>query len=350
MTADAAELDPITYRLRPAQYREILEEAIFPYELGNGRSQDEPAVLLLGGQTGAGKSVLKGRLAADPRWDDAVEFGSDALRTYHPEYERLLRADADTACFYTDADARAWVEDALKHCLEQRFSVVFDSTLSRPATAEAIVRRFRAAGYRIEAAFVAAPAALSKLGVVSRFLDSVQNRGTGRYSLNHDETYRGVLDVADWADRTKPFDQASVYRRSGDLLYRFDATPHQGWIPSNVSGTINAERSRLWSEPESNQFLTSTRTAIVKADLIRVQGRPLGPIWFTRIADAVDLARPLTAGPASQQLADTLLDLNRAARARATHPDLIPSQPPHTLRANQLTPDLTPPTPAEPTR
>jgi hypothetical protein len=342
-----AEPDSTTYRLQPAQYREILEEGILPYGLGNARPQDAPALLLVSGQLGARKSALKSRLTLYPRWDDAVEFGSDALRMYHPEHERLLRTDADTAWFYTDADARAWVEAALDHCLEQRFSVAYDSTLTHPATVEAMVRRFRAAGYRIEAAFAATPEAVSKLALVSHFLASVQHRGTGRFSLNHDETYRSVLDVADWTDRTKPFDQVSVYNRCGGALYRFEAAPHQGWVPANVSGTIKAERSRQWTEPESNQFLTSTRIAFRKANTIRMRGRPLGPIWFTRIADAVDLARPLTTGPAYQLLADILLDLHQAARARATRPDLIPSRPPQTPSPDQHTPA---PTTPEPTR
>ncbi len=279
----------------------------------------------------------------NPRWDDAVEFTSDALRMYHPEHERLLRTD--TARFSTNADAHAWLEDSLDHCLEQRFSVVYDSTLIHPDAVAAMVRRFRAAGHRIEAAFVATPEALSKLALVSHFLASVQHRGTGRYSLNHDETYRGVLDVAVWTDRTKPFDQVSVRDRFGDPLYRFEAAPDQGWVPSNVSGIITTERSRQWTEPESNQFLTSTRAAFRNANTIRVRGRPLGPIWFTRTADAVDLARPLTTGPASLQLADTLVDLHQAAQARATRPDLIPSHPPHPLKPDQLTPAPNPPTP-----
>ncbi len=41
------EPESTTYRLQPAQYREILEETILPYELGNARPQDEPALLLV---------------------------------------------------------------------------------------------------------------------------------------------------------------------------------------------------------------------------------------------------------------------------------------------------------------
>ncbi|QNE18548.1 hypothetical protein F1D05_12335 [Kribbella qitaiheensis] len=303
-TEPPTELDANRYRLEPDRYRQIFERRIVPYELAGGVSQKRPRVLLLGGQTGAGKSVMKGMLAAEPHWREAVEFGSDSLRVYHPEFERLLRADADSACFYTDPDARAWVSDALDHCLERRFPVVFDSTLSRPAIAASIKQRFRQAGYEIEAAFVAAPAALSKLGVVTRYLESVRRRGTGRFSLNHDETYRGVVDVAGWIDDEKPFDEVSVYRRSGELLYQYKAA--DGWVPTNARGVIENERRRPWSAPESRRFIADAERAAATVDAITVAGRQLDPIWLTRIADAVELAIPLSADSMTRHLRDTL--------------------------------------------
>jgi hypothetical protein len=110
VTADAPEPDP-TAQLSAADHLDIFQTVIVPAEFAGGISQEQPRVLLLGGQTGAGKSVMKSSLTADSRWDQALEFGSDTLRVYHPDYKRLLKVDADRAFFYTDPDARAWVED-----------------------------------------------------------------------------------------------------------------------------------------------------------------------------------------------------------------------------------------------
>lgn len=314
----AAELDASRYRLPPALYREIFEHVIIPIELSNAVRQEQPRALLLGGQTGAGKSVMTGVLTADPHWRQAAKFGSDTLRVHHPDYQQLLVVDADTACFYTDPDARAWVGDALDHCVDQRNSVVFDSTLSRQAAAEGFADRFHGAGYRIDAAFVAAPAALSKLGVVARYLDSVQESGSGRFSLNHDETYDGVLEVADWIDRTAPFDSVAVYRRNGELLYSNSVDEQGNWVePAGLRQAIEDERARPWSAAESDQFLAMVKETAAKVDSVTIDGKPLPPVWLSRVAEAADLGQKLATGPAKGELAQMALSLRQEASSRA---------------------------------
>jgi hypothetical protein len=313
----AADLDATRYRLPPELYREIFEQTIVPVELGHGVRQEQPRALLLGGQTGAGKSVMTGVLTADSHWRSAVSFGSDTLRVHHPDYQQLLATDADTACFYTDPDARAWVGDALDHCVEQRFSVVFDSTMSRQAAAEGFADRFHSAGYRIDAAFVAAPAALSKLGVVARYLDSVQVSGSGRFSLNHDETYDGVLDVADWIDRTAPFDTVAVYRRNGDLLYSNSVDEQGNWgNPAGLRQAIEDERNRVWSAEEGERFVAAVKETMTKVDAVTVDGKPLPPVWLSRVAEAAELGQKLATGPAKGELAQLSLSLRQEASRR----------------------------------
>lgn len=311
------DLDVTTHLLSDDRHRKIFESRIVPFELSAGTAQEQPYVLLLGGQTGAGKSVMKGRLTSGPKWVEAVEFGSDTLRVHHPDYKALLAVDADRACFYTDPDARSWVNDALDHCLEQRFSVIFDSTLSRPATAESISTRFHQAGYQIEAAFVAVSAAQSRLGVVTRYLDSVQEREAGRFSLNHDETYEGVVAVAGWVDETAPFDRVSVYRRNGEQLYTNSTDAVGQWIdPPNARQAIEDERLRPWSESESQIFVNTIQSAAQQADTLKQNGQPLPPIWLSRIADAGELGLPLATGPAHQELQDAVSSLRQEVTAR----------------------------------
>jgi hypothetical protein len=325
VATEPAEPDPAAYRLSEAEFRDIFETVIVPGELSTGVSQEHPWVLLLGGQVGAGKSVMKGNLTAGSRWSQAVEFGSDTLRAYHPAFERLLEGDADHAGFFTDLDARAWVEDAIDYCLERRFSVVFDSTLSRPHTAESIAGRFRRAGYQLEAAFVAVPPALSRLGIVFRFLESVAERGTGRYALNHEETYAGVIAVAEWVDRNAPFDTVSVYRRRGERLYINETDADGAWVrPPALRQSIEAERTRMWDEREVRAFLTTVDQARHLAESLTMQGAPLDTIWLDRIADAAELATAL-AGDLRREVAAVADELRR--QASHTDPAAAPRDP-----------------------
>lgn len=82
-----AEPDPAAHALSAADHRDIFDSVIVPAELSAGVPQEQLRVLLLGGQTGAGKSVMKSALTAGPSLTQAVEFGSDTLCVYHPEYQ-----------------------------------------------------------------------------------------------------------------------------------------------------------------------------------------------------------------------------------------------------------------------
>ncbi len=97
--------NPDQYVLSDIQHKGIFRDLIVPNELA-GPSQTAPVVLLLAGQTGAGKSHTKAALTTALGLDEAVGFGSDTLRNYHPQYQRLLREDDRITAFYTDRDAR----------------------------------------------------------------------------------------------------------------------------------------------------------------------------------------------------------------------------------------------------
>jgi hypothetical protein len=153
---------------------------------------------------------------------------------------------------------------------------------------------------------------------VTRYLASVEERENGRFSLNHDETYAGVLAVAGWVDRTAPFDTVSVYRRSGENLYFNEVDANGKWTQQpRLRQTIEAERGRVWTEQETQGFLTTIRQARAQVDSLTVQGAPLEPIWLTRIADAAELATPLAAATSRGQLAETIHELRQDAKIRA---------------------------------
>lgn len=152
---------------------------------------------------------------------------------------------------------------------------------------------------------------------MTRYLASVEERENGRFSLNHDETYAGVLAVAEWVDRKAPFDTVSVYRRSGENLYFNEVDANGKWTqPPRLRQTIEAERSRVWTEQGTQGFLTTTRQARAQVDSLTVQGAPLEPIWLTRIADAAELATPLAAATSRGQLAETIHELRQEAKNR----------------------------------
>lgn len=304
--------DPLQYALSEQVHEEIFREMIIPHELV-GEPQRQPVVLLLGGQTGAGKSRTKAALAnALAIHGGAVDFGTDSLRVYHPMYGQLLRTDERRNNFYTDHDARRWVDKAVSYAAAQRFNVVFDSTLSRPASASAITARFRAEDYRMEAAFVAVPAALSKLGILQRYQAQLEVRGHGRVTLlsAHDDSYAGVLDTADLIDNSRLVDAVHVYRRGGELLYTNQLDADRNWQhPPETRHVIETERHRQWSNAEIKQFAADARDLAERMD----------PKWRPDITAAVRAAEP---------------NIGKIAATQAEQNSVQAIQPPH-LRSHE---------------
>ncbi len=271
------------YRLSPQLLTEIFWTAIVPNEL-SGRTVARPAVVMFGGQTGAGKSTLATAVTAELGLAGAVTISTDALRAYHPRLSWLLRHQEQRANEFTDPDARAWVSMAIDHVVAQGYNVIFDGTLSRPEAAREAATRFAGAGYRTAVVLVATPAAFSQLGILSRYQDQREHRGHGRFVHNHDETYHGVLATAETIDAARLVDEVRVYRRGGVLLYENHLGVDEAWDqPPATTDSIDQERHRRRAATELDAF---AQTATDLADR-------MGPDWHPQIAAAVAAAIPL---------------------------------------------------------
>jgi UDP-N-acetylglucosamine kinase len=237
----------------------IFRDLIVPELLGGAEPRRDPVVVLLGGQPGSGKSRLKAAVlrALEPR-GGGVEIDGDNLRGYHPGYDDLLIADDRLAAYYTDLDAGRWLDRSMDVAAQRRVNVVIEGTMRRSEFVRAIAGRFRGLGYRSEAAIVATPAAMSRLGILQRYQRQRQALGYGRYTTIdvHDAGYRGLLDTADAMDRNQLIDAVAVYRRGGQLLYANRIDRPSGWAaPPGTRSAIETERSRPWTVGETAQFL-----------------------------------------------------------------------------------------------
>lgn len=126
-------------------------------------------MVFIAGQPGSGKSIAQSAVLAQLGKSDVVPLDGDDLMTYHPRHAELARADDMTAQKLLDVDSGRWWTMAVEHIREQRLDVVISAPLARAEWAGDRMRDFRAAGYRVEVAFVAVHEAHSLLGVVDRY-------------------------------------------------------------------------------------------------------------------------------------------------------------------------------------
>jgi UDP-N-acetylglucosamine kinase len=244
--------------LDAAEIARIFRELIVPDQLAGSR-QEQPVVVLVGGQPGDGKATITALVAALLRHRGRpVVLNPAAYEPYHPRFYQPITDEPPTPSADVEADGRRWYAMAEAHVIEQRYDVIVETELVDPDAFADSARRFKAAGFQVEVAILAVPEALSRLGVLERHLRALEAYGFARLAPQsvHDEGYAGVLraaeliDAGDWADRI------AVLRPDGQLLYGNQRTADGQWQrPVRTAEAITYERDRPWTVVESRNFL-----------------------------------------------------------------------------------------------
>ncbi|MET9987119.1 zeta toxin family protein [Streptomyces rochei] len=157
----------------------------------------------------------------------------------------------------------------------------------------------RSAGARIEGLFMRVPQAMSNQGILARYFEQLADRGQGRLTMqaNADESYQGILDLANRVDAAALVDLASVYRR-GEAKPRYSNTLDNAgnWAsPPLLRQSLETERTRPWTDVESSGFVATQLR-------LREASRDLGGEWLSRLATIEGQARPLLTPVAGAQL------------------------------------------------
>ncbi|UUU32201.1 zeta toxin family protein [Streptomyces sp. CA-210063] len=295
---DPAEVE--RHRLSDAENRRIFRERIVPDLLAGRVGQETPTVVFLVGQPGAGKSRVTEMVAGTlNRHGGFVDVDSDLYKPYHPEYARLMAQDDTLMAAYTRADGRAWMAQAEAYVREHGLHAIIQETSQNAAAVEEKMRAYGDSGARVEALFMGVPQAMSNQGIVNRYFEQLADRGQGRLTVqsNADESYAGILELADRVDRGALADLASVYRRGESKPRYGNSLDDTGnWTgPPGLREALAAERARPWTAAESDSFVTTQLR-------LRETAQALGPEWQGRLTRIEDQARPLLTPNAAAQL------------------------------------------------
>ncbi|WP_281277984.1 hypothetical protein [Streptomyces globosus] len=158
------------------------------------------------------------------------------------------------------------------------------------------------------------PKALSDQGIVNRYFEQLADRGQGRLTVqaNADESFAGILDLAECVDRGTLVDMASVYRR-GESKPRYTNTPDgsgQWTAPPALRESIETERIRRLTPTEGKAFVDTQLR-------LRETSRGLGAEWPQRLARIEQNALPILLPADVQRLTPAARPSAAAARPSA---------------------------------
>ncbi|MFD9033288.1 zeta toxin family protein [Streptomyces sp. NPDC059567] len=245
---------PLSARDNALLFNELIRPSL------TGEPRENPVVLFVGGQPGAGKSSVQSAVLERLGRTTAFPLDGDELLARHPRHEEWSRDNDLTAAFLTGEDLKGrWWTRSARLLRAQRLDVVVSAPLAGPGWALERFGEFRRAGYQVGVVFVATHEAMSLQGIINRYHQARQpdQIGYGRWvpPKIHDQGYSGVLNTADGIDRKHAVDMVYVARRTGEIVHMNELTT-EGWgFGVATRQTMVAERQRAWSTAESARFL-----------------------------------------------------------------------------------------------
>lgn len=208
----------------------------------------KPGLVILAGQPGSGKSVLRPSLE---RFFDhhggAVGVSGDDFRPMHPHYEALLTGGDDLLMAQATRQAAAWWTDrVINWSMGERYNVVWEDTLWNTERTLTTMQAAKDHDYRTTLVVLAVPIVQSRLGIVGRYVGQRELVGAGRWTSGdaHDPApYERLAESLAAIEQTSTVDRVVVASRD-EVIYDNDRPAAGSWIGGSPSEHLAAARER----------------------------------------------------------------------------------------------------------
>lgn len=197
----------------------MLHKAWQELDLSGKTPNNEPTLVILGGQPGAGKSSIIDMI--EERFNsNIVVLNGDEFKPYYPGYKQLLRTDPDEASKIVQ-DYSNYVVDAVKQeLMQQGYNLIIEGTMRNPNTPIDTAKLAHNNGYLVEACVIATNYYASRVGCVKRYELDKLDSGVGRSVpvASHDEAYSNIPTTIKALLESGQFDNIQIFSRNGEIL------------------------------------------------------------------------------------------------------------------------------------
>ena len=202
------------YTISPEEVERITQTIFNRLTFKAEPGKEVPAMVIIGGQPGAGKTGLMTYTNSE-LGPGTVVVDIDDFRNHHPNIEEIKDNYPD---YYVDFTAK-FISD-VSHVItpmliDGRYNMILHKTLGNNAVIDDTVIPALKAGYYIALRVMAVSSLQSKLSALGRTQDIRDFVGMTRWvnKEHHDGVYRGMLDVVDTFEKEKLANLVEVYMR-----------------------------------------------------------------------------------------------------------------------------------------
>lgn len=182
-----------------------------------------PRAILLGGQSGAGKTALH-RVCKQMSDGNAIIINGDEFRSSHPRFQALHRAFGDKSVDYTAPWAGRMTEALVDHLSRVGYNLVVEGTLRTAEVPLKTAELLRQRGYGVSLALMAVKPEISLLSCQIRYEEMRIAGTTPRATdpVRHHKIIDQIVSNLGVLEASGMFDDIFLYSRSQTCLFPRD--------------------------------------------------------------------------------------------------------------------------------
>ena len=174
-----------------------------------------PICVIIGGQTGAGKSGIIGysnKMFSD---DNVIIINSDEIKPFHPKSEEIARLYPSLYTKITDQESNTWTSKVFEDARREGYNIIFEGTMKNNRIADESITELEDLGYTVIVRGLAVCDLESRMSILERYEGQVATKGWGRLVVpeHHNQTYEGMPNTIEYIERTGKYDILEIYAR-----------------------------------------------------------------------------------------------------------------------------------------
>ena len=185
-----------------------------------------PIAVIIGGQTGAGKSGIISY--SQKMFDDrnVIIINSDEIKPFHPKSEEIAKKYPELYTKITDQESNTWTSQLFEDARNEGYNIIFEGTMKNNRVADDAIVELLKRNYTVIVRGLAVCDLESRLSLHERYEAQVATKGWGRLVVpeHHNQTYEGMPNTIQYIEEQGRYDILELFKRgktpdSPELIY-----------------------------------------------------------------------------------------------------------------------------------
>lgn len=280
---DSKELEELKkkYTVSEDEVREI-SKLVFEKMTYGKTPQENPIMVIVGGQPGAGKSGLIDKTWAE--MPNAVVLDVDDFRYFHPQIEEILQKYPNDLATFTIKFVNTMFGIVVKELEDKKYNLIAQKTLKDDEVIYDTLVQLKEAGYLVVVRALAVSELESKMSALERSLAVKNTVGYCRWTpiSNQDYAYKGMLETTKHIYDSEYCDVVQIFKRNpiptnSDLVYSKSKKSSKKAIKASLKDckTLNLDDFGMELYEDEVDAINQTRFKNTYSDLSEIMTRIL---------------------------------------------------------------------------